>query len=124
MKINAICKTPDPDERKQILQSLYDECGTVTGAAKKAKVTPATFCIWCSKYGVETKGKGNFNRKKNKTRGQRPVDWVEIAEYHGYTNIRSLLMYFHRHYNIRQASLALGVHRPTYKNALIKHGIK
>jgi len=121
MKINAICKTPDPEERRKVLQALYDKYGTVTKCAKALNVEIATFSRWGKKYGVKVDRK-KTPRKHIKKHKETYIDWKSLANYAGYENVKSFLEYYLKHYGITQKAASLiGVALVTYRKALVRN---
>lgn len=106
MKINAICKTPDPEGRRKVLQAIYNRCGSVEKAARKCQVDKGTFSRWCTKYGVKT----DRTRKTS-----RVIDWNGMAEYKGFSSVGKMIRYYLDNYHYSEIYIALGVSYPTLR---------
>ena len=124
MKINAVCKTPDPEGRRKVLQAIYDKHRTLKKAGKACGVDEGTFCRWCKRYGVETKSRGYKRNVLVKGNSGDSIDWEGMAEYLGFKHPRDMLKYYTTNYSNADALKELGVTSPSYWRAIKAVGIK
>ncbi len=123
MKINEVCKTPDPEGRRNVIQAIYDKHGTYEKCAKSCGVGRHTFWGWCVKYGVKTNTE--YRKVRPELSGKRGpyTDWDGIKKRMGYINLKALLTYCKQHYTYLKAADQLGVSTRTYYKALKGHGL-
>ena len=123
MKINAVCKTPDPEGRRKVLQAIYDKHGTYEKCAKSCKVSKHTFWDWCVRYDVRTVPEYKKERPEMVgTRGP-STDWGAIKRRMGYVSLKALITYCRKHYTYKEAADKLTVSTRTYYNVLKYYGM-
>ena len=118
MRLNEICRTPDPEERTRILQSLYDKHKTVTRCAQKLGAEIATVSRWFIKYNVQKK---HVNRSKVDST---PIPWTEYAELEGYLSVRDMMADYAERYSITEGAIRLGVSTTTLSQKIKSYRIK
>lgn len=123
MKINKICKTPDPEGRRLALQAIYDKYGTYEKCAKKCGVVKDTFWAWCRRYGVQVNAEYRKERPYLKGKRGPSVDWDSIKKRMGYVNLKSMLSHCKLKYTYVQAAKLLGVSTQAYYAILKDHGL-
>ena len=116
MKINTVCKTPDPEGRRKVLQGIYNKYGTIRRVSVVLKVQPKTVCTWFKKYGVKVSNKG---RADNDT-----IPWKDMADYCGHLSVYDMLRTYADYYSITDASTELGISNTSLSKKMRRYNIK
>ena len=124
-KVLMVTRSRDHEDRRKILQIIYNRHGKMESCARVCGVGKETFRKWCKKYRVETTPEYPKKRPwvKNKTRKSN-IDWKGISSYMGYCNVKSCLRYCQKNMTYLQASQMLGVAPVTYGNKLKEVGLR